>query len=272
MDIIKELSLKALENRRKIVEMVYTAGVGHVGGALSIIDVLTCIYEQEVDFSKEKRTRVILSKGHAVPAQYAILNSKGIIKDEEMKSFRRVNSRLQGHPFTGDIPEVDATTGLLGQGFSIAIGMAFAKKNNADNSRVYAICGDGELHEGQIWEALLCAAHYHLDNLTFIVDYNKLSSSHETNSVINLEPLRAKFEAFRFHVLEVDAHDIKEILNALESARTYQKGPSMIIAHSVKGKGVSFMEHNPKWHSSGLKDEEYKMTMEELSKLERSIR
>ncbi len=271
MDTIKHISIEALNNRRKIVKMVYEAGVGHVGGSLSIIDVMTCIYETDVDFSSPRRSKVILSKGHAVPAQYAILNSKGIIADAELNTFRKINSRLQGHPYTVDIPEVDATTGLLGQGFSIGVGIAIAKKYDKDDSRVYVISGDGELDEGQIWEALLSAQHYKLDNLIFIVDYNRLSSSDDTNQIINLEPLKAKFEAFNLRVHEVDAHNIAEILSTLELAKSTIGKPTIIIASSIKGKGVSFMENNPKWHSRGLTHEEYQTATAEFDALERKI-
>ncbi len=271
MDIMKEISIQALSNRRKIVKMVYEAGTGHAGGALSIIDILTCIYYTDVDLEAEKRSKVILSKGHAVPAQYAILHSKGYIKDEALSTFRRINSKLQGHPYTVDIDKVDATTGLLGQGLSIAVGIAIAKKYNGDDSRVYAVSGDGELQEGQIWEALLLAAHYKLDNLIFILDYNKLSSSGDTNKVINLEPLKDKFEAFNLNVLEIDGHDIKEILDILKKAKNYRGKPTIIIANTIKGKGVSYMENNPKWHSSGLTDEEYLVAMSEFDDMERMI-
>lgn len=161
---IENLKKLANKNRKTIIEMIHTAKAGHPGGSLSVIDILTAIYEIDVDFNSEKRSKVILSKGHAVPAQYAELYSKGIILKEELNTFRKINSRLQGHPYTGTIPEVDATTGLLGQGLSIAVGMAIAKKNNDDNNHVYAILGDGEMQEGQIWESLLQAAHYKLDN------------------------------------------------------------------------------------------------------------
>ena len=187
MKEIKELELLANQNRRRIIDMVYQAGVGHVGGALSIIDILTAIYELDVDFKKEKRSRVILSKGHAVPAQYAILASYGMIDEGEFKTFRQLNSRLQGHPYTKDIPEVDATTGLLGQGFSMAVGHAIVKKNNKENHRIYAIAGDGEMKEGEMWGAKMSGAHHPLNNLVFIIDYNKLSSGGPTNDVIYME-------------------------------------------------------------------------------------
>ena len=271
MTDIKQLKLTANRNRKRIVEMVYQAGVGHVGGALSVIDLLTAIYELEVDFNEEKRTRVVLSKGHATPALYAELAQKGIIDEKDFPTFRQINSRLQGHPYTCDIPQVDATTGLLGQGFSTALGMALVKKREQDPHRVYAIAGDGETQEGQIWEALMMAAHYKVDNLVYIFDYNKLSSGHPTNEVINLEPLADKLAAFNYHVIVIDGHDMEQVVNALKEVGTVSGRPVAIVANTVKGKGVSFMENVPKWHSSGLTDAEYEIAMRDLSAREEEI-
>lgn len=271
MTDIKQLKLTANRNRKRIVEMVYQAGVGHVGGALSVIDLLTAIYELEVDFSEEKRTRVVLSKGHATPALYAELAQKGIIDEKDFPTFRQINSRLQGHPYTCDIPQVDATTGLLGQGFSTALGMALVKKREQDPHRIYAIAGDGETQEGQIWEALMMAAHYKLDNLVYIFDYNKLSSGHPTNEVINLEPLADKLAAFNYHVIVIDGNDMEQVVNALKEVRTVSGRPVAIVANTIKGKGVSFMENVPKWHSSGLTDAEYETAMRDLSAREEEI-
>ena len=270
MTDIKQLKLTANRNRKRIVEMVYQAGVGHVGGALSVIDLLTAIYELEVDFNEEKRTRVVLSKGHATPALYAELAQKGIIDEKDFPTFRQINSRLQGHPYTCDIPQVDATTGLLGQGFSTALGMALVKKREQDPHRVYAIAGDGETQEGQIWEALMMAAHYKLDNLVYIFD-NKLSSGHPTNEVINLEPLADKLAAFNYHVIVLDGNDMEQVVNALKEVRTVSGRPVAIVANTVKGKGISFMENVPKWHSSGLTDAEYETAMRDLSAREEEI-
>lgn len=271
MTDIKQLKLTANRNRKRIVEMVYRAGVGHVGGALSVIDLLTAIYELEVDFNEEKRTRVVLSKGHATPALYVELAQKGIIDEKDFPTFRQINSRLQGHPYTCDIPQVDATTGLLGQGFSTALGMALVKKREQDPHRVYAIAGDGETQEGQIWEALMMAAHYKLDNLVYIFDYNKLSSGHPTNEVINLEPLADKLAAFNYHVIVIDGNDMEQVVDALKEVRTVSGRPVAIVANTVKGKGVSFMENVPKWHSSGLTDAEYEIAMRDLSAREEEI-
>lgn len=265
---IENLKRLANENRKRIVRMIHDAKAGHPGGSLSVIDMLTAIYEMDVDFNSENRSKVVLSKGHTVPAQYAELCSKGIIPEEELSTFRKVNSRLQGHPYTGTIPEVDATTGLLGQGLSIAVGMAIAKKNNNDNHHVYAILGDGEIQEGQIWESLLQAAHYKLDNLIVVIDYNKLSSFDNVNESMNLEPLSDKIKAFNFHVIEIDGNDMEQVVNALNEAFTIKDKPVAIISNTVKGKGVSFMENNPKWHSGAISDEEYEIAMKDLERTE----
>lgn len=265
---IENLKKLANKNRKIIIEMIHTAKAGHPGGSLSVIDILTAIYEIDVDFNSEKRSKVILSKGHAVPAQYAELYSKGIILKEELNTFRKINSRLQGHPYTGTIPEVDATTGLLGQGLSIAVGMAIAKKNNDDNNHVYAILGDGEMQEGQIWESLLQAAHYKLDNLIVIIDYNKLSSYDNVNESMNLEPLADKIKAFNFHVIEIDGNDMEQIVKALNEAYAISGMPTVIISNTIKGKGVSFMENNPKWHSGAISNEEYEIAIRELERAE----
>ena len=268
---IKQLELLANENRKRIVQMIYKAKAGHPGGSLSVIDMLTAIYEMDVDLNSEKRSKVVLSKGHTVPAQYAVLCSKGIIPEEELSTFRKINSRLQGHPYTGTIPEVDATTGLLGQGLSIAVGMAIAKKNNNDTHHVYAILGDGEMQEGQIWESLLQAAHYKLDNLIVVIDYNKLSSFDNVNESMNLEPLKDKIKAFNYHVIELDGNDMQQVVNGLNEAYTIKDRPVVIISNTIKGKGVSFMENNPKWHSGALTDEEYNIAMQDLNKAKEEI-
>ena len=265
---IENLKKLANENRKRIIDLVYFGKSGHPGGALSIIDMLTAIYELDVDLSAEKRSKVVLSKGHTVPALYAVLNSKGIIKDEEVKTFRKINSRLQGHPFTGTIPEVDATTGLLGQGLSIAVGMAIAKRNTGDNHHVYAIVGDGEMQEGQIWESLLQAAHYKLNNLILVIDYNKLSSYGDVNKSMNLEPLTDKIKSFNFYTIEIDGNNMQQVVNALNEAYQVIDKPIAIICNTVKGKGISYMENNPKWHNGEISDEEYKIAMQDLERAE----
>ena len=266
---IKQMKLLANENRRRIIKMIYEAKAGHPGGSLSVIDVLTAIYELDVDFTKENRSKVVLSKGHAAPVLYSALARKGFFPVEELSTLRKFGSRLQGHPYTGTIPEVDATTGLLGQGLSIAVGMAIAKRNNNDNHHVYAILGDGEMQEGQIWESLLQAAHYKLNNLIVVIDYNKLSSFDAVNDSMNLEPLADKIRAFNYHVIELDGNDMKQVVNGLNEAYGITDKPVVIISNTIKGKGVSFMENNPKWHSGTLSDEEYKISMQDLQKEEK---
>ena len=261
---IENLKRLANENRKRVVRMIHDAKAGHPGGSLSVIDMLTAIYEMDVDFNSENRSKVVLSKGHTVPAQYAELCSKGIIPEEELSTFRKVNSRLQGHPYTGTIPEVDATTGLLGQGLSIAVGMAIAKKNNNDNHHVYAILGDGEMQEGQIWESLLQAAHYKLDNLIVIIDYNKLSSFDNVNESMNLEPLAEKIKAFNFHVIEIDGNSMEQVVEALNEAVTIKDKPIAIISNTVKGKGVSFMENDAGWHGVAPSKEQCEKALAEI--------
>jgi len=260
----EQLELLANTNRRRIIDMVYEAGVGHVGGSLSVIDMLTAIYDR-IDLKDPHRSKVVLSKGHVTPALYACLTEKGIINESEYKTFRQVNSRLQGHPWTVAIPETDATTGLLGQGYSIAVGMAIVKRNRNEPGFVYAICGDGESAEGQIWEALMCANKYKLGNLIFILDDNKLSSGGPTKDVMDLEPFAQKYEAFGIHTITINGNSMKEVVSALNLAESYQKGPVGIIMNTIKGKGVSYMESVGKWHSSGLTDEEYQTAVHELT-------
>ena len=270
MKSVEALRKAANENRHTIIDMIYQAGVGHPGGSLSVIDLLTAVYELDVDFQAEKagkpRSKVILSKGHAVPAQYAILYAKGFIGKEELSTFRGIDSRLQGHPSLVKLPQVDATTGLLGQGLSLAIGTALAKRENGDESHVYAILGDGEMSEGQIWEALLQGAHFGLDRLVVIVDNNKLSSSGCMKEVLNIESVAEKLRAFHYNTLEIDGHNMDEIVAALQEAWSTKGKPTAIVAHTVKGKGVSFMENQVKWHSLGLTEDEYKQAMEDLAK------
>ncbi|KAA0556363.1 transketolase [Citrobacter braakii] len=262
---IDELKSHALAARRDIVTMIYESGIGHPGGALSIIDILTWIYDQEVDFSCAPRARVVMSKGHAVAAQYAMLHQKGKIERSEFNTFRQINSRLQGHPSIKSLPEVDATTGLLGQGLSIAFGMAAAKKQRGESQRVFAIIGDGEMHEGQIWETLQQAGHMKMDNLVAIIDYNGFSSHDPVNQVVNLEPLADKVRLFGWHVLELhNGNDMHQVADTLMLSRYLKGKPVAIIAHTTKGSGVSYMENNGDWHSKTPTTEQYQQAMEEL--------
>ena len=260
------LQRQANANRRAIVDMIHAVNAGHPGGSLSVIDLLTAIYATDVDLTSNRRSKVILSKGHAVPAQYAVLHQYGILSDEEMKTLRRMDSRLQGHPCTHRLPEVDATTGLLGQGLSIGIGMAIAKRDAGDPHNIYVICGDGEMNEGQIWEAAEQAAHYGLNNLICVVDQNGLSSSGATREVMNNRDLQAKFAAFGWQAETIDGHDMRQILDALARAREWKGGPYALIANTIKGKGVSYMENNVAYHSSGIAGELYIQAVRDLEK------
>ena len=254
----------AREYRNHIIDMIYWAKAGHPGGSLSAIDIMAYIFETDIDLSCKERSRFVMSKGHAVPALYAILCEKGVIDIKELKTFRKINSRLQGHPHVATIPETDASTGLLGQGLSIGVGMALGKRLKNSRKNVYVLAGDGELHEGQMWEALMGASHYALDNLYLIVDHNKLSSKADLSEVMNIEPLADKIRAFNWHIEETDGHDFDRIADCFERCAQIQNKPKCIIAHTVKGKGVSYMENNPKWHSKAPGDEEYALAKKEL--------
>ncbi len=266
MNEFARLQALANQNRRVIVDMIHTANAGHPGGSLSVIDVLTAIYETDVDLTQAARSRVILSKGHAVPAQYAVLHHYGILSDAEMQTLRQLDSRLQGHPCSHRLPQVDATTGLLGQGLSLGVGMALAKQGKGDPGRVYVICGDGEMNEGQIWEAATQAAHYRLNNLILVVDENGLSSSGTVAQVMSNRDLQAKLTAFGWQSETIDGHSMEAILPALQRARAWAEGPYAIVAKTVKGKGVSFMENNVAYHSAGLDDTLYAQAMHDLGK------
>ena len=261
-----ELQAQANRNRRVIVEMIHTANSGHPGGSLSVIDMLTAIYATDVDLQASPRSRVVMSKGHAAPAQYAVLHQYGIIPDDELKTFRQIGSRLQGHPCSRRFPEVDATTGLLGQGLSLGIGMAIAKRDSGDPHNVYVICGDGEANEGQIWEAAAQAAHYRLGNLIMVIDQNGLALSGPTREVMDNRDLAQKLAAFGWQAETIDGHDMEAILAALERARAWDKGPYAIVMNTVKGKGVSFMENNVSYHSNGIAGDLYQKAMEELER------
>ena len=267
-NLITELKEKALNIRKNIIEMVYSASSGHPGGALSIADILAFLYFSELnisDINSEKRDRVILSKGHCSPALYATLAEKGIIPKEDLKGFRNINSYLQGHPDMKKIPGVDMTSGSLGQGLSVANGMALAAKLDNSNYRVYCICGDGEIEEGQIWEAAMTSSHYKLDNLCVIVDNNNLQIDGKIEDVMNSNPIDKKFESFGFNVITIDGHNFEEIKNAFKEAKKVKGKPTAIIAKTHKGKGISFMEDNVSWHGKAPNEDEYKKALEELN-------
>ncbi len=265
----RELALKAAQVRLNILEAVHAAKSGHPGGSLSIAELITYLYNKEmkVDPKNPKwadRDRLVLSKGHTAPALYAILAEQGFFPREELKKLRQVDSFLQGHPDMKHTPGVDMTTGSLGLGISAACGMALAAKIDNKDYRTYAILGDGETEEGQVWEAAMFAAHYKLDNLCVIVDWNGLQIDGPIAEVMNPAPHDEKFKAFGFHVISIDAHDFDQIEAALAEARTVKGKPTAIIMTSVKGKGVSFMENQVSWHGNAPSDEQYEQAVAEI--------
>lgn len=266
------LNLKRISNnvRKSIVEEVYSAQSGHPGGALSCADILTVLYFNQMNIDPEKkddlnRDRLVLSKGHASAALYAVLAERGYFSKDELKGFRKLGSMLQGHPDMKHIPGVDMTAGSLGQGLSVANGMAISSKLDERGFRVYCIVGDGEIEEGQIWEAAMASAHYKLDNLCLVVDNNNLQIDGKVSDVMSVYPLKEKFEAFGFEVLEVDGNDIDELITVFDKAKAVKGKPTAIIAKTIKGKGVSFMEDKADWHGKAPNDEEYKTAIEDLS-------
>ncbi|MBQ7322645.1 MAG: transketolase [Clostridia bacterium] len=266
---ITELKKLATEVRLGILEGVHAAASGHPGGSLSIADILTYLYFEEMNVDPknpkwEDRDRFVLSKGHCAPALYTVLALKGYFPREEIANLRQIDSFLQGHPDMKGTPGVDMSTGSLGMGISTACGMALAAKLNGKSYRTYTIVGDGESQEGQVWEAAMFAAHYKLDNLCLIVDWNNLQIDGKITEVMNPTPHDKKLEAFGFHVISIDAHDFNQIEAALNEAKTVKGKPTAIIAKSVKGKGVSFMEDQASWHGSAPNDEQYAQAVAEL--------
>ena len=265
----EELKEIARKIRINIVKQVYLARSGHPGGSLSIADILAVLYFKEMNVDNnnpkmEDRDRLVLSKGHCAPALYATLALKGFFDIKELDKFRKVGSILQGHPDMKKIPGIDMTTGSLGQGLSVANGMAIAGKLDNKNYRVYAILGDGEIEEGQIWEAAMTSSKYKLDNLCVFVDNNNLQIDGTIDKVINPYPIDKKFEDFGFNVININGHEIKEIEDALNSAKECKGKPTAIIAKTIKGKGVSFMENKVEWHGKAPNEEEYKLAIQEL--------
>ncbi len=264
-----QLELTAYKIRKHAIDGVYSAASGHPGGSLSISDILSVLYFDEMNVDPKDpqnplRDRFVLSKGHCAPALYGALAEKGFIPKEDIKTLRKVDSYLQGHPDMKAIPGVDMSTGSLGQGICAANGMALAAKLDNKDYRVYTILGDGELEEGQVWEAAMFASHYKLDNLTAFVDFNGLQIDGDITEVMNPTPIDKKFEAFGWNVLVIDAHNYDEIKNAIKTAKETKDKPTVIIAKSVKGKGVSYMENNAAWHGNAPKEEEYIIAVNEL--------
>ena len=266
LDRLKKI---AADVRLDILEEVHAASSGHPGGSLSVADILTYLYfeEMNVDPANPKaadRDRLVLSKGHTAPALYAVLAEKGFFDKAELKKLRHVDSFLQGHPDMKGTPGVDMTTGSLGLGFSAACGIALAAKLDGKDYRTYAIIGDGESEEGQIWEAAMFASHYNLDNLCAVIDLNKLQIDGPIAEVMNPMPHDKKFEAFGFHVIVINGHDFGEIEAAFNEAKTVKGKPTVIIANTVKGKGVSFMENQVGWHGTAPNDEQYAAAVAEI--------
>ena len=279
MEQSKELKLKRLANniRFGIIEGVYNAACGHPGGSLSIADIITYLYFEEMNVDPKNpkadgRDRFVLSKGHTAPALYAALAERGYFDKEELKTLRKTDSRLQGHPDMKGIPGVDMSSGSLGLGISAACGMALSAKVYGDDYRVYTIVGDGESEEGQVWEAAMFAAHYKLDNLVAVIDWNGLQIDGPVAEVMNPTPHDEKFRAFGWHVISIDAHNFSEIEAAFAEAKTVKGKPTAIIAKSVKGKGVSYMENECEWHGQAPKEEQYKIAISDLEKIAESLK
>jgi transketolase len=271
-----ELKKQANEIRKSIVTAVHSAKSGHPGGSLSAADIFTYLYfaEMNVDPKNPKdpgRDRFVLSKGHTAPGLYATLAHKGFFPVEDLVSLRHVGSYLQGHPDMKHIPGVDMSSGSLGQGISAAVGMAIAGKLDGADYRVYTLLGDGEIQEGQVWEASMLAAHRKLDNLVVIVDNNGLQIDGDIAKVNSPYPIDKKFEAFNFHVINVDGHDFDALAAAFAEARTTKGQPTAIIAKTIKGKGVSFMENQASWHGTAPNDEQYAIAMADLEKVGESL-
>ena len=268
---IKDLKQISNNIRKSIIEEVYSAQSGHPGGSLSCADILTVLFfnQMNIDPSKKSdpnRDRFVLSKGHACAALYATLAHRGYFDKAELASFRKTGGILQGHPDMKNIPGIDMSSGSLGQGLSIANGMALSSKLDKKGFRVYCLVGDGEIEEGQIWEAAMTASNYKLDNLCLIVDNNNLQIDGKVEDVMNIYPIKEKFQSFGFKTFEVDGHNIDELINVFQKAKTVKEKPTVIIAKTVKGKGVSYMEGEVAWHGKAPNKEQYEIALEELSK------
>ncbi len=267
-----ELAKKANEVRKGIVTAVHSAKAGHPGGSLSAADLFTYLYFEEMNIDPknpkmEDRDRFVLSKGHTAPGLYSVLANRGYFPVEDLKTLRKLGSYLQGHPCMQETPGVDMSSGSLGQGLSAAVGMALAGRMDQKGYRVYCLCGDGEIQEGQIWEAAMFAGHRKLDNLVVIVDNNGLQIDGKIEDVCSPYPIDKKFEAFNFHTININGNDLDEIAAAMKEARETKGQPTAIIMKTVKGKGVSFMENNAGWHGKAPSDEEYKTAMADLDKI-----
>ena len=265
---IKSLKKKAINIRKEILTMLSAAGSGHTGGSLSMVEILVTLYHCVMRHDPKKpdwpdRDIFILSKGHGCPALYTLLADCGYFPKGELATLRKLGTRLQGHPQKG-LPGIETSSGSLGQGLSIANGMAMAARLDKRKKRVYCMLGDGELNEGQVWEAIMTAAHYNLDNLCAIVDYNKYCIDGPIEDIMGVEPLPEKWNSFGWHVIDIDGHNFESLIEAFDKAEKVKGKPSVIIAHTVKGKGVSFIECDNKWHGTTPKKEELAKAIEEL--------
>jgi transketolase len=268
-----ELKKKARHHRRDIIKMLHKAGSGHPGGSLSSIDILTVLYHNVLRHNPEDpnwadRDRFVLSKGHICPALYSILSDFGYFEREELKHLRQYGCMLQGHPCMHHTPGLEISSGSLGQGLSVAVGIALGARMNKTDFRTYCLMGDGELQEGQVWEASMAAGHYKLDNLCAIVDKNGLQIDGKVDDVMTIDPLTDKFLAFNWNVIEIDGHEVLEIENAFRQASQFTGKPTVIIAHTVKGKGVSYMENAPGWHGVAPDNEQLEIALAELKEVE----
>lgn len=270
---VKKVDINALQEtavkvRRIILETVNRAGSGHPGGSLSSVEILIALYEYKMkhrprDPRWEDRDRLIISKGHCTPVVYTVLAHYGYFPQEELKTFRKFGSRLQGHVHT-KVPGIEFNTGSLGHGLSVANGMALGAKMLKKDFRTYCLMGDGEIQEGSVWEAAMTSSHHKLDNVCAIVDYNKIQENGPTNEIKNLEPLTSKWTSFGWHVIEANGHDFHELIAALDECEDVKGKPSVILAHTVKGKGISFMENQAMWHGKAPKDDQLKEALKEL--------
>ena len=263
--------------RKDSLAMIFHAESGHPGGILSAVDIFSYLWTKELEyFTKNdinKKSRFILSKGHSVAMVYAAAGRSNMLAPKLAPTLRALNSPLQGHPHVLDTPWVETSTGSLGQGFSVALGMALGYKAQKIDTQIYTLLGDGEMQEGEVWEALMCGAHYSLSNLCAIIDYNKLQSDDLNKNIMNFEPLTDKLTAFGWHVIEIDGHNFSDIKNAITTFKSISDNPTAIIAHTIKGKGVSFMESNPSWHGSvKIKPEELTLALTELGASEDEIK
>ncbi len=268
---LEELKIKAEEIRMDTVKSLYKAGSGHPGGSLSMVEMLTGLYFSAMNVDEknpqmESRDRFVLSKGHGAPAYYATLAHRGFFPVETLDTLRQYGSILQGHPDSKKVPGVDISTGSLGQGISVACGMAKAMKEMNHSGKVYCILGDGECQEGQVWEAFMSAGHYALDNLIVLLDNNNLQIDGAVENVMNIYPMKEKMEAFHFHVLEINGNDMEAVVNALETAKKNTGKPTMILCKTIKGNGVSFMENDFSWHGAAVGKDHYEKAIVELEK------